>query len=346
MKLRLLAVISLTLAMSVYQSIPAMACTIFTVVLEDGTVLAGNNEDYSYSINNSMVVTAPSEEGYGRICFYNMSYIQGGMNEHGLFYDGASCPPSEVPHYSDRENLDYNLGDIVLAKCASVEEVEKFFENYNIPSGFYDHLLFADSTGASAVFEWVGGELHIIHKDRDENYQVITNYWLTNPSLGGYPCDRYNTVVDLLQCKSPSVELCADVLNSTKQNWAGGGTLYSNIYNLSSKEIYVFNRGRMDQACKIDMEELFQSMQAEPKVSYNLNDLTYDIQFTVSNLRNDNLPETDNSSIPESDGDMETSAAITKKNIFYDNLVLWILGICILGYIVALLLIKKKGKKI
>ena len=83
-----------------------------------------------------MVVTAPSEEDYGRICFYNMSYIQGGMNEHGLFYDGASCPPSEVSHYSDRENLDYNLGDIVLAKCASVEEVEKFFENYNIPSVF------------------------------------------------------------------------------------------------------------------------------------------------------------------------------------------------------------------
>ena len=44
MKLRLLAVIFLTLAMSVYQSIPAMACTIFTVVLEDGTVLAGNTK--------------------------------------------------------------------------------------------------------------------------------------------------------------------------------------------------------------------------------------------------------------------------------------------------------------
>ena len=345
MKLRLLSVVLLTLALSVCQSVPAMACTIFSVVLEDGTVLAGNNEDFSYSIDNSMVVTAPGEKGYGRICFYNMTYIQGGMNEHGLFYDGASCPPSEVPYHSDRENLGYDLGDIVLAKCASVEEAEKFFENYNIPDSFYDHLMFADSTGACAVFEWVEGELHIIRKGQDENYQVITNYWLTDPSLGGYPCNRYNTAVDLLQSNPPSIELCADVLNSTKQNWGAGGTLYSNIYNLSSKEIYVFSRGRMDQACKIDMEELFQSMQAEPQVIYDLNDLTYDTQFTVSNSSDRNLPETDNDTMPESDGGIETSADIPTKNFFYDNWILWISGICILVYIVLSLVKKKEREK-
>lgn len=130
MKLRLLAVILLTLTLSVCQSIPAMACTIFSVVLEDGTVLAGNNEDYSYSIVNSMVVTAPGERGYGRICFYNLSYIQGGMNEHGLFYDGASCPPSEVPYDRSKENLGYNLGDIVLAKCRNM-----YTGMYRTPAG-------------------------------------------------------------------------------------------------------------------------------------------------------------------------------------------------------------------
>ncbi len=341
MKSKRLAVVLLTLILSVCQSIPAMACTIFTTEMEDGTVLVGNNEDYSYSIGNSMVVTAPGERDYGRICFYNMSYIQGGMNEHGLFYDGASCPPSEVPYYSDKEDLDYNLGDIVLAKCTSVEEVEKFFENYNIPNGFCDHLMFTDSTGASAVFEWVEGELHIIRKGQDENYQVITNYWLTNPSLGGYPCNRYNTVVDLLQNQSPSIESCAAILNSTKQNWGEGGTLYSNIYNLSHKEIYVFNRGIMNQACKIDMEETFQSMQAGTQVSNDLNELTY------SNLSNGNLQETDSNTMPESDGDVETSVATPIKSSFYDNWILWISGVCILAYIVFSLVKKnRKGKKI
>jgi len=267
------------------------------------------------------------------------------MNEHGLFYDGASCPPSEVPYYSDKENLGYNLGDIVLAQCKSVEEAEKFFENYNIPYGFYDHLMFADYTGASAVFEWVEGELHIIRKGQDENYQVITNYWLTNPSLGGYPCDRYNTVVELLQNHSPSIESCAAVLNSTKQNWGGGGTLYSNIYDLSRKEIYVFNRGRMNQACKIDMEEIFQSMKAGTQVSYDLNELTYDIQFNVSNLSNENLQETDSNTMPESDGDLETSDAASIRNSFNKNWTIWFSGVCIPVFIVFLSVMKTEKKK-
>lgn len=338
-KSKRLAVVLLALALSVCQSIPAMACTIFTTEMEDGTVLVGNNEDYLYSIGNSMVVTAPGEGDYGRICFYNMTYVQGGMNEHGLFYDGASCPSSEVPYYSDREDLGYNLGNVVLEKCTSVEEVEKFFENYNIPDGFCDHLMFTDSTGASAVFEWVEGELHIIHKGQDENYQVISNYWLTDPSLGGYPCDRYNTVVDLLQNQSPSIESCAAIFDSTKQNWGDGGTLYSNIYDLSHKEIYVFNRGRMDQACKIDIEETFKSMQAGAQVSKDLSELTY------SNLSNENLQETDSNTMPESDGDIETSVAAPVKSSFNYNWMLWILGVCILVYIVFSLVKKIERKK-
>jgi len=75
MKSKRLAMIFLTLVLSVCQSIPSIACTIFSVVLEDGTVLAGNNEDFSYSIDNSMVVTAPGERGYGRICFYNINQL-------------------------------------------------------------------------------------------------------------------------------------------------------------------------------------------------------------------------------------------------------------------------------
>lgn len=359
--MKLSAVIFPIIALSVCLSVQSMACTIFTVVLEDGTVLAGNNEDYSYSINNSMVVTAPGEKGYGRVCFYNLSYIQGGMNEHGLFYDGASCPPSEVPYHSDKEDLDYNLGDIVLAECASVEETERFFEDYNIPNGFYDHLIFADSTGASAVFEWVEGELRIVRKSQDEKYQAVTNFWLTDPSLGGYPCDRYDTVVDFLQNHTPSIESCAAVLNSAKQDWGSGGTLYSNVYDLSRKEIYVFNRGRMDQACRINMEGMFQSMQAGSQVRYDLNDLTYDTRFdaqiTVSNSNpsDEDPPEADNittpgseangSEPPGSDGDIETSVAISPNKIYYGNWILWISGICILAVVILLVNKYRKRKK-
>lgn len=324
-----------------------MACTIFTTELEDGTILAGNNEDFMYSINNSMIITAPSESSYGRICFYNMSYVQGGMNEYGLFYDGASCPSSEVPYDSNKEQLDYNLGDIVLAKCTSVEEVEKFFDNYNIPNGFCDHLLFSDSTGASAVFEWMEGELHIIRKGQYDNYQVVTNYWLTDPSLGGYPCNRYNTVVDLLQKQTPSIELCATILNATKQNWDDGGTLYSNIYNLSSKEIYVFFRGAMDAACKIDMEQSFKSMEAGTQESYDISELTFDTRITISDLSKENLQKTDSIPTPETAEDIETAViSSAQSNTQRNNGFYWIFGLGILALIVFAIVksVKRKNR--
>ena len=345
MKIKRLVAIFLTLVLMFCISSPAMACTIFTTELEDGTILVGNNEDYMYSISNFMVVTAPSESSYGRICFYNMSYIQGGMNEYGLFYDGASCPLSEVPFDSNLEQLDYSLGDIVLSKCASVEEVEEFFESYNIPNSFCDHLLFTDSTGASAVFEWMEGELHIIRKGDDENYQVITNYWLTNPSLGGYPCDRYNTAVDLLQKQPPSIELCATILDSTKQNWGKGGTLYSNIYNLSSKEVYVFFKGAMDTACKINMEQQFHSMEAGTQISYDLSKLTYDTLVTNNSLSMENQLDTDNILTPETDGYIKTSVtSSTQSNTESNALFYWIFGFSALltVYLIAKLVERKK----
>ncbi len=349
MNFKRLASIFLTLVLMLCLSSSAMACTIFTTELEDGTILAGNNEDYMYSIINYMVVTAPSEDSYGRICFYNSSYVQGGMNEHGLFYDGASCPSTKVPYDSNKKQLDYNLGDMVLAKCTSVEEVEKFFDNYNIPKSFCDHLLFTDSTGASAVFEWMEGKLHIIPKGHDEHYQVVTNYWFTDPSLGGYPCDRYNTAVDLLQKQSPSIELCATILNATKQNWDGGGTLYSNIYNLSSKEIYVFSRGAMNKACKIDMEKQFKSMEAGAQKRYDISKLTFDTQITISNLGKKNLQKTESTPTPKSDGNIETEViSSTQGNIQNHNGLYWIFGIGITSLIIFAIVkaLKRKNKNL
>jgi choloylglycine hydrolase len=349
MNFKQFAMIFFTLVLMLCLSSPAMACTIFTTELEDGTILVGNNEDYMYSISNYMVVTAPSGDTYGRICFYNSSYVQGGMNEHGLFYDGASCPSTEVPYDSNKEQLDYNLGDVVLAKCTSVEEVEKFFDNYNIPNSFCDHILFTDSTGASAVFEWMEGKLNIIRKGHDENYQVVTNYWLTDPSLGGYPCDRYNTAVDLLQKQSPSIELCATILNATKQSWGEGGTLYSNIYNLSSKEIYVFSRGLMNTACKIDIEKQFKSMEAGTKKRYDISKLTFDNQITISNLGKKSPQKTDSAPTPKSDGDIETAViSSTQGNIQSHNGLYWILGIGIMSLIVYAIVrvLKRKNKNL
>ena len=53
-------------------------------------------------------------------------------------------------------------------------------------------VLWVDTTGASVVIE--GDD--IVFKDGD--YQVVTNFIQTHPWLGGYPCWRYDTAVNML----------------------------------------------------------------------------------------------------------------------------------------------------
>ena len=249
------------IAVFLSQTQSSMACTIFSATLEDGTVLACNNEDWMYSIGNTVIISASDVGSYGRICFYNSSYVQGGMNEYGLFYDGASCPGTEVPYDKEKMDLGYDLGETALAQCKTVEEVEDFFGDYNIPNGFYDHLLFADASGNVAVFEWVEDEFHVIWKDAEKNYQVITNFWLSDPTLGGYPCSRYDTVEDVLSTEEITFELCEDVLHNTKQDWGDGGTLYSDICNLNEREVYLFYRGEAKQTYEINLIDELKTME-------------------------------------------------------------------------------------
>ena len=81
-----------------YQS--SFCCTIFTSASSDA-VFAGNNEDMC-STNTMIHVIPPGDNKYGRILwgFANDENYQGGMNEFGLFFDGAGLPHADIPKQS------------------------------------------------------------------------------------------------------------------------------------------------------------------------------------------------------------------------------------------------------
>src|SRR5690606_15334060 len=56
------------------------------------------------------------------------------------------------------------------------------------------HMMFGDKTGKAVVVEWVNGErkLHWIK----DNKLIMTNYLLSDPKAGNYPCYRYNSIED------------------------------------------------------------------------------------------------------------------------------------------------------
>ncbi len=104
--------------------------------------------------------------------------------------------------------------------------------------------MLVDKMGNSAVVEWVDGEIKIVKKKGA--YQIITNFWLSNPKLGNYPCDRYDKVKNMLNnLKNISINDIKNILEavskykkiSTKKEI---GTIYSNIYDLKKGEIYIF----------------------------------------------------------------------------------------------------------
>ncbi len=334
------------------------ACTIFTKV-QGGKVLVGNNEDYLYRVNSSMTVKAADKDSYGVVLFSNSTYVQGGMNEKGLFYDGAACPSTNVPYSKGMQTLGMNFGEEVLSKCSNVDEAVVFLKKYNIPKSFGDHLLLADATGKSAIVEWVQGEMRIIPKEKD--YQVVTNFFISNPELGGYPCNRYETAEAMLKgFDNISLANFKDVLSKVKQDWGDGGTKYSNIYDLSNKLVYVFNKADFNRVASINLAEELVKLKHGEKENYKIEELYYEkfedksFNLGVDSTRIGEVSEESiaNSEVKNKTQPEQTKTNLNNKNELYKNTTgndsSLILGIAILGILVVggviIFLLKHKGK--
>jgi choloylglycine hydrolase len=320
------------------------ACTIFNKH-DASTTLVGNNEDYQYSISSMVWIVPPKDNTYGRVCFANSSYVQGGMNEKGLFYDGASCPTAEVPYFENKPQLGMDFGEIVISKCANVQEAVKMIREINIPSGFNDHIMFTDQSGDSVVAEWVDGKLQVIPIKGE--YQLITNFWLTNPKLGWYPCSRYDKAKTILDKKnSISVELFASILKDVVQDWGDGGTKYSNIYDLKTKDVYVFNKGNFERAVKINLIDELKNIKKNEKLMYSVDEL-FEKKDYIEVLKTetkvlktekpvDSASETE---IVTNQSLVTTNTSVSKDTFIYKNMVpLVFCLIVIIGFMIYLLI--------
>ena len=106
------------------------ACT-FCMATLDGKTFFGSNEDFWDSDTN--IWFYPAEEGkYGRVFFgYNNGFPQGGMNDQGLSFDGASTPESNLKISRGKKSHNGYLIEKILEECATVEEALKIVEEYN-----------------------------------------------------------------------------------------------------------------------------------------------------------------------------------------------------------------------
>lgn len=241
---------------------PVPACTVFHCH-RGHKVLAGNNEDGKYATDVEIWFVARSGHGYGRMCFgwkqaLFFRQAQGGMNDQGLFFDWALCPKSDPPPFSLKKKIaSFSLPERLLAECATVEEAIAWLNQYNILF-IRSHIMLADRQGHSAVVEWVDGEMRVLRENQD--CQVITNFWLSHPALGNAPCPRYRKVMEMLEnTKEISVASFQSILQtvSTYERTADGkesGTIYSQVYDLSNGDVYVYYQRHYENSMKINLE--------------------------------------------------------------------------------------------
>jgi len=226
------------------------ACLILFIT--DGkTVLVGNHEDW-YA-RDAVLTFIPAEGkklGMLYFDFASEKTAQGGMNTAGLFFDGTRTPFAPYSDNDSKKDCKCYIWRKILEECATVDEALSYVEKYKIPEIEEVHILFADKKGNSAAVGIYDGKLQIHRKTG--NHQLLTNFNLNDPSYGDEPpCERFAKAEKMLGSdSSATVENLEKILSMTHQNDL---TVYSNIYDLKSGEVYIYNRADFTRKVKFNL---------------------------------------------------------------------------------------------
>jgi len=225
------------------------SCTVF-YIKNDTLVLAGNNEDWKDPFSKMWFY--PSANGrYGWIKFgWGSGFPQGGMNDKGLFWDGTAGPYLGMPYSEEnKQNYPGPLMQKIIEECACVEEALAIFSRYYCEDQYRAQYLLGDSRFNSIIVE---GDNTIPIQD---DYLILTNFYQSNPELGGYPCWRYETALEMITRSVDYTEyLVGSILSATHQE-GKYPTQYSQIYDLINCRIYLFYYHNYEEFIVIDLKQ-------------------------------------------------------------------------------------------
>ncbi len=252
------------------------ACTVFSAS-NDSIAFGATDKDW-HNINTRILVIPASEEKNGRIYFgYQIPQgfqNVGGMNEHGLWYDGASLPERfDVTNHYNKQTIQGELCEKALEECATIEEVIEMYSTYFTPH-WGGHSMWSDANGNSVIIEY--GEDDVVFVTKQDFYQVMTNHYISDStSTRWYNCYRYKVAEFMFEsCDEISTDLFSQILDKTHQVGMEP-TLFSNIYDLKNREIYIYNFHNYDEVVKLNLDEEL----AKGDNYYNLPNLFHQIKL-------------------------------------------------------------------
>jgi len=254
-------VVSLIVFLSILNT-ETKSCTI-VVKANNEIILVGNNEDY-VDPRTKIYFFEASPESFGRVYWGFDRFLypyQGGMNDQGLFVDINSIGSSGWKADPAKPNLQKDPIEQILESCGNVDEVVDLFQKYNIDLGWAKFVC-ADAMGKSAIFEFLDGELNVMHRKGD--YQISTNY--LSPKEHTEP--RYQISEKILQSQNqPTIGLIRKTLAATAYDVGSiGQTLYSTICDLKNKKLYLYNFHYFEEVVEFDLTDELQKGDTEYKI--------------------------------------------------------------------------------
>lgn len=243
------------LTLSLLGYIQSSAC--YIIVLSDGNqILVGNHEDW-YAKDAGIKIMPPTAIRYGSIIFTFMSegWAQGGMNEHGLFFDAARTPFSEIQFDAEAREFHGYIWQTILDKCKTVDEALAFIRKYKLPELSDINIVLADATGNAVIVGVNNGGVSV--QKIDGNYLCQTNFNLWHPELSEEPtCRRFEkTKVEMNNRPEVSLERLKQLMELTHQDSL---TVYTNLYDLKGRKTYTYNKRDFSLAIVTELPDIFQ----------------------------------------------------------------------------------------
>jgi len=253
------------------------ACSVFSAWNEKGNPVLGRNFDWHH--RSAVLLFTNPPNGYRSVsvidpyyCGYNFpDYIPAsifdrakllmapwipmdGMNEWGLAI-GIMALPNAEDSDDNLQKMNINPVDVIrltLDYAKNVEEAITLIKKHNVSIHQY-HYLLADSSGNSAVIEFVDGRLEVIQTK--EPWQVSTNFQIYGVKDGALLCNRYAAATQTLQKNNGIIsdDNAMKLLNEISQ----ANTMWSVVYNLSTGDIQVrtgFDPTRISQVKKFKLK--------------------------------------------------------------------------------------------
>ncbi len=207
--------------------------------------MAANEDDYTPF--SRIWFNPATKDRYGSVCFgQNDLQAQAAVNEYGLFFDFTqqSIDPAR---YNIKNPYQGDLFMTILGQCKTVKEALAFLKMHHYANA--SQALLADAQGNSVIIN-AGAQV-----EKQGNYQINTNFNVSDLKTGNYSCQRYDIANQMLsKATDLSVPFFEDLLSRVHQE-GNLSTQYSIISDLKRGLIHVYNFHDYGNSYLIDLKK-------------------------------------------------------------------------------------------